>query len=168
MTILLHAWAVSDDPCKASKTWSIIEEMRVEYENGNPQMQPTPYSYSAVLNACAFTNTKNRETKARAVKVAFMAINELDRISKNLGEPVFRNMFQVLVRQVDDLADRTKLAEVIFQKCCQEGLVNSWIVKLLKDNVPSIYKKLQRNHGKIHIPDNWSRRVKENERTSHP
>jgi hypothetical protein len=162
-TVLLHAWAKSNDPNKASKCWSIIEEMRAAYENGQVDMQPTAYSFSAVLNACAFTNVHDKAIKDRAVKVALMAINELDnkdRIRGGLNEYTFRNMFQVIARQIDDLKERKTIASVIFERCCQEGYVGPWTIRLLKENVPELYRKLLFDGSKkLKLPSLWTRRV---------
>lgn len=166
MTVLLQTWAKSDVPNKATIAWEIYKEMRNAYENGDIDMQPNAYSLSAVLNACAYTDTLAPHTKAEAVKVALMTMNELDNsVDEGLNAYAFRNMFQVIVNQIDDMKERTRFAGVIFQRCCQAGYVNKWTLQSLKKHVPALYEKLPaKNDNKLNLPEQWSRHVTKAER----
>jgi hypothetical protein len=166
MTVLLQTWAKSMDPNKAVIAWNIHNEMKESFEMGNIDMQPNAYSLSAVLNACAHTKSDNPQTKAEAVKVALMAMNELDSgINDGLNEFTFRNMFQVIVSQIDDLKERTRYASVIFQRCCQAGYVNRRTLLSLKDHVPTLYRKLPSSPDKkLNLPEQWTRHVAKRER----
>jgi Pentatricopeptide repeat domain len=161
MTVLIRTWAKSDAPDKAKIAWEIHKEMRDAFENGDTDMQPNSYSLSAVLNACAFTNTRDQRIRSEAVKVALMAMNELDNgINEGLNEHSFQNMFQVLVSQIDDLKERTRFASVIFQQCCQAGYVSRWTLLSLKKHVPALYRKLPASPDKaLNLPEQWTRHV---------
>lgn len=166
MTVLLQTWAKSDAPNKATIAWEIHKEMRNAYEHGDIDMRPNAYSLSAVLNACAFTNTHDQRTRSDAVKIALMTMNELDNgVSEGLNEFTFRNMFQVIVNQIDDLQERTRFAGVIFQRCCQAGYVSRGTLMSLKKNVPSLYQKLPASPDKkLELPEQWTRHVAKDSR----
>jgi hypothetical protein len=166
MATLLYAWARSGAPNKATIAWNILENMRDAFNNGDLSMRPTAYHFGAVINACAHTRTEDANEKLEAVKVALMAMNELD--SGAFGGPnqyTFRELFFVVGNQIDDMKERERIASVIFHRCCLEGSVSSSIIRAVRTFVPGLYKDLPVDSEKnLRLPDQWTRKVAEYEK----
>ena len=161
MTILIQTWARSDAPNKATIVWEVFKEMQAAYNSGDLGMRPNQYTLCAVLNACAFTNSPDASVKSEALKIALMALNELDRgTDGGLNDFAFRYMFQVIASQIDDITDRTLHAKVIFERCCQAGFLSAFTLNVLKNHIPVLYYGLP--HGadrKPVIPPDWTRNI---------
>ena len=164
MTILLLSWAKSNSPNKAEAAWNILETMKTKYLQGDLSMKPTSYTYAAVLNACAFMSATDPSLKENTVRIAVTALQELSETEGGFTQHAFRNMLQVVIRQTGDANSKQRLATRVFQKCCQEGFVDPWIVTLLKTKVPSLYAKLPLNKDGVYIPEEWRRRVQHDTR----
>jgi hypothetical protein len=166
MTILIQTWARSDAPNKATIVWEICKEMQAAFNSGDLNMRPNQYTLCAVLNACAFTNSPDASVKSEAVKIALMALNELDKgTDGGLNDFAFRYMFQVIANQIDDISDRTLHAKVIFERCCQAGFLSAFTLNILKDRVPGLFYRLPRGADrKPVIPTQWSRNTSEYEK----
>lgn len=163
LTILLHAYAISDMDDKAAVAWRQLQEMCDAYEQGDVDMRPTSHSFAAVLNACAFTRTDVSALREKAVQIALTVMNTLDEGTyDHPNEFTYRNLFQVFGRQIDNMKERTRIAGIIFHRCCQEGHVNSWIIKEIRESVPELYAKLPFDAKKRpQLPAQWTRRSKE-------
>jgi hypothetical protein len=159
MTILIQTWARSDAPNKATIVWEICKEMQAAYKSGDLNMRPNQYTLCAVLNACAFTNSPDASVKSETLKIALMALNELDKgTDGGLNDFAFRYMFQVIANQIDDITDRTLHANVLFERCCQAGFLSSFTLNILKDHIPGLFYRLPRGADrKPVIPPEWTR-----------
>jgi hypothetical protein len=160
ITTLMQAWAKSDAPDKASQTWKLLNGMCDDFRQGNLDMQPTVHTFAAVLNACAYTSSTDPKVKQEAIEIALKAMNELDESFGGPNEVTFRALFQVIGSQVEDMAERTRMASTIFQRCCEEGCVNGWVIKTIRNFVPPLYKKLPVDSKKrLRLPPEWTRNV---------
>ena len=52
---VINAFAKNDSPSKAVEAESILHSMINSYNNGNLQAKPSVITYSAIMNACAYT-----------------------------------------------------------------------------------------------------------------
>jgi hypothetical protein len=161
ITTLMQAWAKSNAPDKASQTWKLLNGMCDAYRQGDLDMKPTVHAFAAVLNACAYTSSPDPKVRREAIEIALKTMNELDESFDGPNEVTFRALFQVIGSQVDDMAERTRMASMIFQRCCQEGCVNGWVIKTIRNCVPPLYKKLPVDSKtlRIHLPPAWTRNV---------
>jgi hypothetical protein len=161
ITTLMQAWAKSDATDKATQTWKLLDEMSDAYRQGDLDMKPSAHAFAAVLNACAYTSSLDPKVRREAIEIALKTMNELDKSFDGPNEITFRALFQVIGSQVDDMAERTRMASMIFQRCCQEGCVNGWVIKTIRNCVPPLYKKLpvDSKTQRIHLPPAWTRNV---------
>ena len=160
MTMLMQAWAKSEAIDKAKRTWNILQDMCDAYQQGDLNMRPSVHAFAAVLNACAFTSSQDPEVRKETMEIALKTMNELDQNFDGPNEVTFRALFQVIISQVEDMEERTRIASVIFERCCQEGCVNPWIIKTMRSRVLPLYKKLpfDSNHN-VQLPLEWTRNV---------
>ena len=161
MNVLLLAYARSDIEDKASICWDILNRMCEAYRNGDLDMRPTSHSFAAVINACAFTSSQNPAVKDEAVKIALTVMNELDKGTYDRpNEYTFRYLMQVMGRQIDDMKERSRIAKLIFTRCCQEGFVDDDVMRLVRKAVPDLYNALPKDENdRVLIPSEWKRSV---------
>ena len=159
MTFVLRANAKSLDPDKARVAWDILRDMIAAYEGGDVDMRPSKYCFAEVLAACAFTKSRHRSGKAEVLKMALLTMNKLD--SGKYDRPTaqtFRLLFEVVGRQIDDRREALRVATVVFQRCCQEGVVNSFVLKAIRKHVPELLSKVPVDaNNNLLMPPQWSR-----------
>jgi hypothetical protein len=162
MTLLLQTWGKSNVPNRAAIAWSIHKQMQEAYDRGDLAMRPNPYSLGAILTACATIKSNEKLVQDETVKIALMALNELDKVTDgSLSDFAFRLVFQVITNHIDDKAERLLHARVILQRCCEAGFVNEWIIDTLKKHVPSLYYQLPKGSDQtLNLPQSWSRNVR--------
>jgi len=162
LTTMLNAYGASNVPDKATFAYGMLRQMCDAYEQGDLDMRPSARAFKGVLQACAFTSTDDEDVKDEVVRIALAAMNELD--DGPFGKPdqyAYRRLLQVVGRHVVDLKERTRIAGVIFHRCCQEGHVNPTILRELRQNVPELYRKLPMNsEKKPELPAQWTRRAR--------
>jgi hypothetical protein len=189
MTILLHTWAKSKHPDKASMAYKVLHSMIESYQQGDMNMKPTTHSFAAVLNACAFMETyDDKEKQAETIQIALSCMNLLQNASDDeqnyvYGQPnefIYKNLFQTICRNLLDTQERSRIASIIFQRCCQDGYVTKSVINILRKHIPDLYKKLPlqenykrsrsndksrttTNHDVIRqLPKEWTRSIVEN------
>lgn len=135
---------------KAQEAWDLLQEMALSYSDGDNDVRPNVITVNAVLTACAFTRGSD-ETRQQAVKLALAVFSEMERFGIAPNSNSFRLLFETFGRQVPDLAERTKMAEVALQRCRRDGLVDEIIVEALQMYVPPLYDRIASSLG---IPKN--------------
>ena len=74
---VINAWSKSKRPRKAQKALSILRGMDALYKAGNKDIRPNAYSYTTLLNACAFSCPEDDKLRARILDIALAALQEL-------------------------------------------------------------------------------------------
>mmetsp|Transcript_14593 Transcript_14593/g.20624 ORF Transcript_14593/g.20624 Transcript_14593/m.20624 type:complete len:138 (+) Transcript_14593:1-414(+) len=129
------------------------------YGKGDLDVRPSFVTYSAVLNACAYTRGNKRD-QDNAIKIALMVMAELQSKNEKASHITFRTLLLVFAKQVPDEKERSRLSSVAFERCCREGQVDESVIGTLRMNMPSLYEKLPRNsQGALDIPAAWSKNV---------
>lgn len=118
-------------PDVASKTYALLNQMKQLYSEGNQGIQPTVFTYNAVLMACAATSKENDSQKrAGAFKIAISLFNEL-RNGKGelaLDHVSFGNLLQC-ANLLPPSEQRDSLIRSTFGLCCKSGFVNSFVLR---------------------------------------
>jgi pentatricopeptide repeat protein len=161
-TTVIQAYARSVLPNKAEKAWELLEEMCKEYKRGNMALRPNVVSFTACLNACAFTRG-DYACRERALKVVLATMAEFRSHTYDTGTPImYGTLIKAFSNLVQDPEERLRYSGIAFQRCCEEGLVNSVIINVLKDKAPELYNRLPRNrNGEIELHPEWSMNVEE-------
>jgi pentatricopeptide repeat protein len=128
----------------AKKSRIVLDRMQDLYHAGNKGIEPTVFTYNAVLHACAAcSDLESVEERTQAFEVALKTFNELRKIPKEHCDHV---TFGNLMRCAPLMQDETKqiaLLTATFRQCCQEGWVNSYIVRDLQNSAPeSLWRDL--------------------------
>ena len=161
VTVLLQSWARSVDTHKARYVWVKWCELVDYYINGDLRMQPTPHAANAVLHACAYTTSdKGMKVRLEAVDISLKLWKDIQRFNL-VNDFVIVSSLRVLGRHVEEYAERSRLASILFQHACVAGCVSERVVDALKKYVPTIFKQLPTNEAKsIELPAHWTRSVK--------
>lgn len=126
---------------KAQVAWDLLQEMTQSWSKGNEDVRPNIITIYAVLTSCAFTRGDN-ETRRRAVQLALAVFSEMEKLQVTPDSNSFRMLIETFGRQVPDMSERTRMAEVAFQRCRREGLVDSKLVQTLQKFVPPLYEQI--------------------------
>ena len=156
-SVVIQTWARSNAPDKAVKAWAFLVEILQEYKDGRlPHVRPNEKMFTAVLNACAYT-TGERSDQTEAVQVALQVMEEFKR--HNYGKPnslMYSTLIEVFTRNVVDMEVRLKYVRAAFQRCCDDGMVNEAIIKIIRRYVPDLFQELPRNvHKEMVVPPEW-------------
>ena len=162
-TSLINALAVSSVPDKATKAFGIFLEM----EN-MANVSPDTFTFGAVMKACAKTSG-NREAKRKALRVALEAFDKLRRSSHlSSANPMMYDPLFITIANASKGKEYAKLVTEIFKFCCQDGVLNDWILQNLRRNSPrEVFENLIGHHayggGDVSVadlPPEWSRNAK--------
>jgi hypothetical protein len=51
------------------------------------------------------------------------------------------------------------MAQMVLQRCCAAGYLTEQIIRLIKNNVPTLYNSMLDSQKRVSVPDAWSRNV---------
>lgn len=129
---------------KAAAAWGLFLEMMQAWKEGDECVRPNVITINTVLTSCAFTKG-NDEIRQRAVQIALTAFTEMDQLEIAPNSKSFCMLFETLGRQVSDMTERTRMAEVALHRCRREGLVDSNVIESLRKFVPPLYEQISRS-----------------------
>ena len=165
---LINALAVSYVPDKATKALDILLEMENMANKGNRDVAPTIITYSAVVKACARA-PGNREAKRKALRVALETFDKLRRTSQLASaDPMVYDPLFITIANTSKGKEYAKLVTEIFKFCCEDGVLNDYILGNLRRNSPrDVFENLvgRRASGRGDVsvkdlPPEWSRNAK--------
>ena len=165
---LINALAVSSVPDKATKALDILLEMTNMANKGNRDVAPTIITYSAVVKACARA-PGNREAKRKALRVALETFDKLRRTSQLASaDPMVYDPLFITIANASKGKEYAKVATQVFNFCCEDGVLNDYILGNLRRNSPrDVFENLvgRRASGRGDVsvkdlPPEWSRNAK--------
>lgn len=126
---------------KAVAATTLFQEMLNEHTNGNTDVQPNVITVNSVLTACAFTKGDDA-TRKRAIQIALNIFSKMEQHAIVPNSNSFRTLLEAIGRQVSDMTERNKMAEIAFRRCQREGLVDASVVETLRTFLPELYDTL--------------------------
>ena len=140
---LINALAVSSVPDQATKAFDILLEMENMANKGNKDVAPTISTFSAVMKACAKTSG-NHETNRKALRVALETFDKLRRSSQlPSASPMLYDSLFITIVIASKGSEYAKLVTQVFKFCCEDGVLNDWILQNLRRNSPKdVFEKL--------------------------
>lgn len=124
---VLDAWAKSKEPNKAARCRDLLDQLLQLYDETKRQrLQPTPYTYNAVLNACAFSAMETSMDEQReALQIAVQTFSSMRKSKTPLDTVTYGNMLKSLANLMPEGDVRNSMALQIFDKCIEDGLVGA-------------------------------------------
>jgi len=160
-TSVIDAWAKSGERGAAARAEHILNAMQSQYEEGNLDVKPNSHTYNAVMNACAFT--KHEEDRDEALAIAFRVF---ERLTSQKGMHPDAYTYTILLSVCANLLPkgeeerRFSHAKVLFEKCCDAGYVNDYVLRKLRQTVTEreyIYFVGSVEQSADRLPRHWTR-----------
>jgi hypothetical protein len=165
-TSVIDAYAKSGLRGAAARAEDILNNMIADYEaNGDPDIQPNVHTANAVCNACAFT--KVDEDRPEALQIAFRVFDWLsNQTNMDADSYTYTILLSVVANLLprEDRTSRFSHAKAFFQKCCESGYVNDYVLRKLRQTVSEQeYLALVEYRGAsgsaANLPQSWTRKV---------
>ncbi len=136
---VLDAWAKSKEPHKSARCQDLLDRLLRMYETTNNEaLQPTPHTYNAVLNACAFSAMGTSVDEQReALQVAVQTFSSMRKSETSPDTVTYGNMLKCLANLMPEGDVRTNMALQIFDKCIDDGLVGGLAWNEVRRAVPA-------------------------------
>ncbi|KAG7351249.1 PPR: pentatricopeptide repeat domain containing protein [Nitzschia inconspicua] len=164
-TSVIDAWAKSGEKGAAKRAEQILNSMIAAYEKDrDPDIKPNVHSANAVCNACAFS--KMDEDRPEALRIAFRVFdwlsNQPDMEPDAYTYTILLSVCSNLLPR-EDRATRFSHAKAFFEKCCQSGYVNDYVLRKLRQTVTEQEYMALVEYGapgsSDDFPASWSRKV---------
>jgi hypothetical protein len=133
----IRALTKSKDPAAPKKSLLLLNRMKTLFEQGNNEIRPTTFTYNAILYACSEAVNVKGSDLTEAFTVAVKAFNELRKNEDGVDPDhmSFGNMLRcsALLPEGDK---RDGLIVSTFKLCCQNGFVNTYVLRDLQYAAP--------------------------------
>ncbi len=143
---VINAVSKSSREDKAQRALRFLRRMEQLYRAGvNKDMRPNEFTYTSVLNSCAFSCVGGQYSRSKALDTAIFTLEELQ--SSPYGNPnhVTYGMFLKACANLIpmDPERRRHVVEPVFLQCCKDGQVGDIVLKQLRLAAPDdLYQKL--------------------------
>lgn len=142
------------------KAWNLLELMHFRYNKGEEAVKPSIKALTSVLNACAYTTS--RENHGNAIEIA-CKVQEMiikDKHGKLYGKPeglYFDLLLKTFAFCVHDKVEQERLMKSVIRHCCDEGQMDKRILRTIKRS-PNVFHQLPSlvNMGKVNQPEKVS------------
>jgi hypothetical protein len=150
------------------KAFLILQRMRVFYDEGNKGIQPTAFTFNAVLNACAESRSEEDASSClEAFKIALGVFNDLRKSRDGPDHVSFGNMIKC-ASLLPEGEQRNSVVSSTFRLCCEKGLVNTYVIRDLQHSASEdLWRSLLAcpagNVDMDRLPLSWSAKVERKE-----
>ena len=129
-TTAISAYARGNSPGKAANALKILNRMCESFNAGNKLSKPAVEAFNSCLNASAYSNL--REENIEAFLVAVSAFLMLGRNGVAPDSTTYATFLKACSKVIPKGDDREQVVEVIFRRCCRDGLVNDFVRSQLR------------------------------------
>ena len=155
--LVIRAWSkapISKHPDKAKRALAVLERAKNSDLDVHLETIPSEYSYSLVLQACAFSESTDSITEKRAFKIAVDIMDELlHDVPVNRTEPSSATYgWFLLVCARMRLPEEAKEAHIrrVFSRCCEKGRVNEFVLENFKHaSSGALFRDLMPEHLRV-------------------
>merc|ERR1711865_980301 len=160
-TSVIDAIAKSGEKGAARRAEQILNSMIAIFEEaGDFDSKPNVHTANAVCNACAFT--KRDEDRSDALQIAFRVYDWLAAQPKMEPDAYTYTILLSVCSNLlprEDRSSRFSHAKSFFDKCCESGYVNDYVLRKLRQTVSDQeYLTLVEYQGDS-LPQSWTRKV---------
>uniref|UniRef100_A0A7S2Y9L3 Pentacotripeptide-repeat region of PRORP domain-containing protein n=1 Tax=Entomoneis paludosa TaxID=265537 RepID=A0A7S2Y9L3_9STRA len=145
--IVIKAIARSGDVDAVSRAEDILIRLENDFLFDRSTLRPDVTTYSSVINCCAYF--RHNAGKAEALEVALRTFRKLcDMDGDKPNNITFGTLFKAisnLMPQEDE--QRETLTRSLFDKCCEEGLVDPFVLSQIRAASPQLFEELIEETG---------------------
>jgi len=143
---VINAVSKSHREDKAQEALRILRTMDKLYRAGhNKNARPNEFTYTSVLNSCAFSILGGQNVRRKALDTAIFTLAELQGSPYGKPNHVTYAMFLKACANLIPMDDerRRVVVEPVFLQCCKDGQVAEIVLKQLRLAAPDdLYQKL--------------------------
>lgn len=133
-TTFIRALTKGKAPLMYKKADILLQRMKKLYSSGIRSLEPTIFTYNAVLFACSESGSVDGSSKSDAFKQALKTFAEIKNDNMRPDQVTFGNMISCS-RLLPNGEKKTKFVETMFRLCCDAGYVNNFVLKDLEASV---------------------------------
>ena len=179
---VINAYALSKDPLKAHKAFSILQRMHQLHKAGDDQVRPNTVTYNTVLNSCA--SSCPIAVKDKLEQQGLDKLPSLPEMVRKLYKQMVEKdaylkpdhfTFGTVLKGVENLfwgeEDQVEFGKLVFREACERGQVSFGVLSHLRQALPvEVYRELlppeatcpNRPEALLnHIPPEWTRNVRD-------
>ena len=145
----------------------------IEQSSNQRYAKPDVYSFNNIIKAnIGFKEASNKRDAFFSSIDTFNALNKSNLCEAN--DQVYIQMFKMIQNTMENDAGRTDLCEELIHKCCEDGLMNNAVLRIIENILPSrslirleACKKVKDKKLVVsNLPSEWShnRRIGQNQR----
>ena len=160
-TVVMQAYARSNDPNKAQKALKLLQRMR------KSDLEPTLISYNAALDVCARTKgTVEQQTTALKIAFAVFKSIQLEKEKMTANHVTFGSLLHAVAFLMPPSDERNSVASATFSKAVTAGQVDQTVVRNLQKACDAeVYHRLLEQDRERYIdfdklPPAWGRNVR--------
>jgi pentatricopeptide repeat protein len=162
----INAYAKSSSQDKAKKGVKILHRMADAYESGNASAKPNVQAFNSCLNCCAYTSAAEEKIEAFLIAVSAFLMLEKYAEPDHVTFATFLKAVSKLIPRGEER--RRQVVDVVFHRCCRDGLVSPFVLQQLSfaassEQYHSLLKEQIESPGKRvamkDIPTEWMRNV---------
>eukprot|EP00980_Cylindrotheca_fusiformis_P007544 scaffold1561_cov129-Cylindrotheca_fusiformis.AAC.36 len=112
----------------------LLQRMQKLHLSGHGSLKPTIFTYNAVLYACSESIHLEGVSASDAFKTAVRVFSELRGSDEKPDHVTYGNMIRCS-RLLPDGDKKEKFTSATFRLCCEQGYVNSYVVRDLQETV---------------------------------
>jgi pentatricopeptide repeat protein len=162
---VIRAWSRGTDPDKAAHAERLLAEMHdLFHKQGDIGAMPDRNVYAAVLQACVHTpSVADANQRGNALRIGLQTLVDMREHLQAPTSFMYNLMLNIVHRNVEDPSERSRIALVVFQECCEEGLVDVGVERALQQCAPHLHRRIPKDPKAKHqaaVPPEWTRNVK--------
>ena len=140
---VIKAVARSGDPDAMRTAEGILLRLEEDYRAGiSSALRPDVTTYSSVINACAYC-TGDATQRAEALETALRTFDKLCAMpNESPNNIVYGTVLKAIQNLMPVGAEREELVQTLFDQCCDEGHVDSFVLTQVRYASPSLYRDL--------------------------
>ncbi|KAL7567505.1 hypothetical protein ACA910_009517 [Epithemia clementina (nom. ined.)] len=156
--IVIKAIARSKDRHAVAMAEEMLIQLENDYAFGRSTLRPDVTTYSSVINCCAYH--RHFEGQAEALAVALRTFRKLCDMEGGEGPNniTFGTLFKAIAHLMPAGDERDELVRSLFDKCCDEGFVDAFVLSQVKTASLLLFKDLMEEAGQ-----SWGKNKPENE-----
>lgn len=140
--IVIKAIARSKDPDAVGKAERILVRLEEDYKSGKSTLRPDVTTYSSVINSCAYYQG-NAEGRTQAYAVAMRTFRKLCELEDETPNNItFGTLLKAIANLQSPSEQRDELVRSLFDQCCNDGLVDSFVLSQIRIASPQLYRDL--------------------------
>lgn len=130
-TTFIRALTKGKAPAMYRKADILLQRMKKLHNSGVKSLEPTIFTYNAVLFACSESGTVEGSSKSDAFRQALKTFQEIANSNLRPDHVTFGNMIGCS-RLLPDGEKKNKFVETMFRLCCDAGCVNNFVLRDLE------------------------------------